>query len=162
MIDALTLAQTVLTGCLAAWMIIGVFDNWRHPDLNQASVEMVLRFELMAKEYPEDYKHLKHRQIENPQIIRALFRFLVLYETLAATALTIGTGMMIASLFGAIEIGLARDAAMIGALLFTTNWVGFLVGGNYFAYWYCHFEAQATHFLLLLWGLGVTILLALG
>lgn len=162
MIDVLAIAQTVLTGCLAAWMISGVYDNWRHPELNRTSVAMVMQFELMARDYPDDFAHLRYRQIKNPKIIDAVFRLLVLYETTAAIGLSIGTGMMVAGLIGAVDIELARNAAMIGALLFTTNWVGFLVGGNYFAYWYCHFEAQATHFMLMLWGLGVIILLSLG
>ena len=161
MTDVLVIAQTVLTACLAAWMITGVYDNWRHPDLNRASVEMVVRFQLMSTEYPEDYAYLKHRKIENPKIIRALFQFLVLYESMAAIVLSAGSVLMVAGLAGAADIEFAREVAMIGALIFTTNWVGFLVGGNYFAYWYCHFEAQATHFMLLLWGLGVIILLTL-
>ncbi len=162
MIDALTLAQTVLSGGLAAWMITGVYDNWRYPALNRASVKMVVQFELMAAEYPDEFAHLKHRRIENPRTIHKLYYLLVLSETTAAIALVVGTGLMVAGMAGAVPLDFARESAMIGALLFCINWIGFLVGGNYFAYWYCHFGAQATHFLLLLWGLGVIVLLALG
>jgi hypothetical protein len=41
------------------------------------------------------------------------------------------------------------------------NWAGFLIGGNYFCYWYSHFPGQSTHFQLVLWGTATMIFLAM-
>lgn len=158
----LPLVQMALTGCLAAWMIVGVADNWMHPKLNEDTVAMVTRFDRMARDYPEDYAQLAYRRIADPRWIRRLFYALVTWETVAALGLTAGTLMLGAALLGLTDLATARAAATLGALAFTLNWAGFLVGGNYFAYWYCHFQAQVTHFLLALWGTAVIILLQLG
>ena len=150
----------VCTG-MNLWMLVAVYDNWRHPRLNESGVAMVMQFELMAREYPDDFRLLQHRRIENPRIIRTIYYFLVMVETIAATTLTIGSLCLGLALFGVVELEFARAAALIGTLVFTLNWTGFLIGGNYFAYWYCHFQAQATHFLLALWGIALMLLLIL-
>jgi hypothetical protein len=36
-----------------------------------------------------------------------------------------------------------------------------VIGGNYFAYWYCHQWAQSNHFMLMYWGFFVLIVLLL-
>ena len=158
----LLLAQTVLTGCLAGWMLSGVLDNWRHPHLNESAVAMVMWFDLMEAEYPEDFAHVKHRKVENPKVVRAMFYLLVLWESIAALLLLAGTVLLVLALFGGAGGETARAVATLGALAFTMNWAGFLIGGNYFCYWYCHFSAQATHMMLALWGTLVVILLQMG
>ena len=155
----LPLSQMLLTGCLAGWMIAGVADNWIHPKLNEEAVAMVTRFDRMARDFPQDYALLACRRVADPRWIRRLFYALVTWETVAAIGLSVGTAMLGAALFGWVELETARMAATLGALAFTLNWAGFLIGGNYFAYWYCHFQAQVTHFLLALWGTLVIILL---
>lgn len=158
----LLFAQAVLTACLMGWMLSGVLDNWRHPLLNENAVAMVMRFELMEADYPEDFAHVKHRKVENPKVIRAMFILLVLWESVAALFLSVGTVSLVLALFGVAEVEMARTLATLGALAFTANWAGFLIGGNYFCYWYCHFPAQATHMMLALWGTLVVILLQMG
>ena len=115
----------------------------------------------MAQEYPDEYRLVRHRRVENPKIIRLVYFLLVGAESVAAITLSFGTACLALALFGAADPGFARSAALIGALAFTLTWSGFLVGGNYFVYWYCHFQSQATHFLLALWGLALLILLLL-
>lgn len=155
------LAQFLVCAGVNGWMLIGVYDNWRHPYLNESGVAMVMRFDLMSQEYPEDFRLLQHRRIDNPKVIRGVFYLLVLSESIAAITLTIGSICLGLAVFGLVDVGFARSAALIGALFFTLNWSVFLIGGNYFAYWYCHFQAQATHFLLALWGIGLILLLIL-
>jgi predicted small integral membrane protein len=155
----LILVQCALTGGLAGWMITGVVDNWRYPDLNVEAVAMVTRFDLMAAQYPADFAHVKHRRIDDPRKIRALFRLIVLWETLAALLLTLGTGMLAAAAIGLVDVTLARAIAVLGATAFVMNWAGFLIGGNYFCYWYGHFPSQATHLMLAIWGILVLLVL---
>ena len=153
--------QFLVCAGMNTWMLVAVYDNWRHPRLNESGVAMVMQFDLMAREYPEDFRLLQHRRIDNPRIIRGVYYFLVGFETIAAIALTIGSLSLGLALFGQAELAFARSAALVGALIFSLNWTGFLIGGNYFAYWYCHFQAQATHFLLALWGIALMLLLIL-
>lgn len=156
---ALLLAQAVIVGCMAAWMITGVVDNWVHPALNQGAVAEVLRFEKMREDFPEDFEYVKYRMLDCPRTIRALFYALVAWETVAAILLTAGTGALLLAMGGLVPADLARFVAVLGALAFTMNWAGFLTGGNYFCYYYSHHSGQATHFKLLLWGVLATILL---
>ncbi|MEL6205634.1 MAG: DUF2165 family protein [Pseudomonadota bacterium] len=158
---ALLIAQAVVTGCMAAWMVTGVFDNWRHPHLNLSAVAMVTRFDRMAEDFPQDFEVVKHRRVSDMRVIRGLFYLLVAWETVAAITLVGGTVALVMALGGAVDVELARLLAVLGALAFTVNWAGFLAGGNYFCYWYCHFAGQATHFMLLIWGILGTILLVI-
>lgn len=156
---ALPLTQLVLTACLAGWMVSAVYNNWRFPALNEDAVAMVMKFEMMEAAYPYDYAVVRHRRIDNPKTIKALFRLMVLMETTAALLLTLGAGLLAASLFGAVSIDTARFVALLGTLVFVANWAGFLIGGEYFCYWYCHFSSQATHMMLAIWGTMVAGLL---
>ena len=53
----------------------------------------------------------------------------------------------------------ARALALLGATLFTAIWIGFLVAGNYFCYWFCHEWGQNTHYQMTIWGIGTMIFL---
>lgn len=157
---AILAAQTAATGFLAAWMFTGVKDNWLHPDLNGAIVGIILRIEKMQQDFPQEYAQIKHRRVEDERVHRSIFRFIVLWESLALVVLALATAMMVLALVGLLAPDMARSLAVIGALLFTSVWAGFLVFGNHWIYWYCHEWGQNSHFQLLLWGLGTMILLA--
>ncbi len=159
---ALPIAQTVLTFCLGGWMVSGVFNNWMFPRLNEAAVAMVMNFELMELTYPDDFAVVQHRKITNPKAVRAVFYLMVSSETVTALLLTAGGLLMALSLFGLVPSETARLLALLGALAFTINWTGFLIGGEYFCYWYCHFGSQATHMMLAIWGTLVSCLLLIG
>lgn len=155
------LAEALMTGLIGLWMVTGAVDNWRFPDLNRAAVATVLRMERMAAQYPEEFAHVAHRRLTDDRVIRFLFRVVVLCETLAALLLCLGASLLaVAGLVGA-DPALAHTVALAGAMVFTAIWAGFLIGGNYFCYYYCHFEGQFTHFLLVIWGSIVTTLLVL-
>lgn len=154
-------AQTAACGFLAAWMFTGVKDNWLKPDLNGAIVGIILRIEKFEQLYPEEFEQVRHRRIENQRIHRAVFGFIVLWETLALVLLTIGFIALCLALISVVHADTARALALLGATAFTSVWAGFLIFGNHWVYWYCHEWGQNSHFQLLLWGLGTMIFLAL-
>jgi len=112
--------------------------------------------ELMAEQYPSEFSQVAHRRVRDVRIINLSFWLVVVWETLAAILLCVGAFLLskVALLGG--DVTLARDIALAGALAFTVNWAGLLIGGNYFCYYFCHFEGQFTHFLLVIWGSLVT------
>lgn len=157
----LLLAQTCATGFLALWLTTGVWENLRHPQLNSAFTAEVLSMSRMREAYPQDYARVAHRRIDSPAMQTLLFRLIVGWECLALLALWIGTGAMAAALIGATPPDTARALALLGALLFSATWAGFLIAGNWFCYWFCHEGAQNTHFQMTLWGTATMVLLAI-
>ncbi len=155
------LVDAVLVGTLGVWMAVAVADNWRHPKLNLEAVAMVVRFDLMARDYPDDFALLAHRRIDDDALIARLFHMIRAAETLAAIVLFLSAGLLLGAALGAVAAPVATGAAVLSTALFATIWAGFVIGGNYFAYWYCHQWAQSNHFMLLYWGLFVLLVLLL-
>ena len=114
----------------------------------------------MREAYPDAYAIVAHRRVSNPNIQKWLFRLIVLWEVLAAIALWIGFATILLSVFGQAVPETGRALALLGALMFTTTWAGFLIAGNWFCYWFCHEGAQNTHYQMTLWGLGTMLLLS--
>lgn len=157
----LLLVDALLVAGLCVWMTVAVADNWRHPKMNEETVAMVVRFDLMAELYPDDFRQIAHRRIDDPRTIGRLFRAIRLVETVSAAALCVSVLLLVLAAWGAIHTVVATAVALISAAFFTTIWAGFLIGGNYFAYWYCHQWAQSNHFMLMFWGLFVVVVLLL-
>ncbi|MBN8291841.1 DUF2165 family protein [Rhodobacter sp. NTK016B] len=155
----LLLVDAALVASLGVWMAVAVADNWRRPKLNEDSVAMVVRFDLMAQEYPEDYALLADRRIDDPRLIHIMFHAIRLAETVAAIALLVSAGLLVLAAVGAVDAGLATGIAIVSATVFTLIWGSFVTGGNYFAYWYCHQWAQSNHFMLMYWGFFVLLVL---
>lgn len=155
----LLLVDAALVAGLAAWMIVAVADNWRHPKLNEDAVAMVVRFDVMASEFPDEFAVLAHRRIDDPKLIGTLFRAMRLAETLAAVTLSLATLLLIGAAFGAVATPVAQVVSVASAAFFACIWAGFVIGGNYFAYWYCHQWAQSNHFMVMFWGLFVLLIL---
>ena len=158
---AVLIAQAVLTGLLAAWMLIAARDNWSVAALNGEIVRAVLRLDRLREAYPAEYALVRHRRIEDPRAHRVAYRLIVLWETLAGIVLTLGAVLLGLAALGLAPAEAARVLALAGALLFVATWAGFLIAGNHFVYWYCHEGAQSTHLQLVLWGLGTMLFLAL-
>jgi hypothetical protein len=58
--ELLTLvAQTVLVGLLAGWLVIGAYENIRAPEVNLALVREVFSMEAIAREMPGVYELVK-------------------------------------------------------------------------------------------------------
>jgi hypothetical protein len=159
MAAVLFLVEAALVAGLGLWMAVAVADNWRHPRMNEEAVAMVVRFDLMAQDYPEDFALVAHRRIEDPAMIRRLFHAIRLAETAAAVALFLSALLLVLAAGGAVPGVLATGAAIVSAAVFTLIWGGFIIGGNYFAYWYCHQWAQSNHFMLMYWGFFVLLVL---
>lgn len=77
--------------------------------------------------------------------------------TTCATRIARSDGTTILAAGGAASAGLATGAALVSTAFFTLIWGGFIIGGNYFAYWYCHQWAQSNHFIFMYWGFFVLI-----
>ena len=124
------LVQLMVCIGLNLWLWVAVYDNWRHPCLNESGVAMVMRFDLMAREYPEDFRLLQHRRIDDPKIIRRFFYALVISETIAAITLSIGTLCLAAALFGLMAGDLTARTGTIGAAWgfhFANNCIAILI-----------------------------------
>ena len=157
--QVLLLVEAALVAGLGTWMAVAVADNWRHPRLNEEAVGTVVRLDLMARDYPEDFALIAHRRIDAPRTIRRLFQAIRLAETAAAAMLFGSVLLLVLAAGGIVPAASATAAAIVSAAFFTLIWAGFLIGGNYFAYWYCHQWAQSNHFMLLYWGFFVLIVL---
>ena len=118
-----------------------------------------MRMDRFAEMYPDDFKQVAHRRINNPSMHNALYWFIVVCELLATVLLWVGVVWLALAVFGSADIASARVAALIGVLTFTSVWAGFLIVGNHFGYWYCHEWAQNTHFQLIIWGTAAIVLL---
>lgn len=153
------LAQTCLTFYLAAWLFTGVRDNLLFPDMNGSAISAVVSMERLRELYPEDFKQMEHRAITSPGLQKVLFRLIVFCESIACLLLIGASLWMAAALFGLADPASAKIAAMAASLAFTSIWAGFLIVGNHYAYWMCHEWAQATHYQMLLWGIGTMIFL---
>ena len=107
---AMLLIEAALVASLGLWMAVAVYDNWRHDKLNREAVAMVMRFDLMARDYPEDYKIVAHRRIDSEAVISFCFNTIRLAETAAAIVL-FGAALMLASAgFGGTEVAAATTA----------------------------------------------------
>lgn len=153
------LVDAALVFGLAVWMVVAVADNWRHPQLNEEAVAMVLRFDFMARDYPAEYQHVAYRRIDDPVTIRRMFQAIRAAETLAALALLISGTALVLAAFGAVSVDVATAMAVLSAAFFSLVWAGFVIGGNYFAYWYSHQWGQSNHFMLMFWGFFVLLVL---
>jgi predicted small integral membrane protein len=157
---ALLTAQIVATGLIAAWLTTGVYDNIRHPRINETYTAEVFSMARMKSEYPVEYAEVAHRAVHNRTVQLIAFRIVILAELVACLLLWSGViGLLMAATgTGSLETG--RTFALLGAAAFTCVWGGFLIVGNYFSYWFCHEGAQNTHYQMTLWGLGTMILIA--
>lgn len=150
---ALFIAHCSATFFLAAWLTTGALENLLKPDLNRTFTSEVMEMSRMAADYPEHYALVQRRVVRNKGLQHALFWLIVGWEIIAALTLWAGLGGLLS--------GFGAGLALLGAVLFTATWAGFLIVGNWFCYWYCHEGAQNTHYQMTLWGLGTMILLAL-
>ena len=155
------IAAAVMVLLLGLWMLVGVWDNWRYPRINKDIVAQVMRLERMEQDYPNEFARVAHRRVSSESHISVAFWMVCLWESLATILLLIGAVLLGSASMNGADPETARNVALAGALVFTSNWAGFLIGGNYFLYYFCHFEGQFTHFLLLIWGAVVVTMLTL-
>ena len=154
------LAQMVSLSGLAAWLSTGIWDNLRHPENNETYTAQVMSMARMQAEYPDEFARVAHRAVSSRRLQQLAFRFVVLAEVAATLVLWLGVGALAMAMSGALDPALARAVGLIGAMMFTAIWAGFLVVGNFFSYWFCHEGAQNTHYQMTLWGTANMIFLA--
>ncbi len=159
---AILLSQAVSVFFLAAWLTTGVIENLFHSRLNSTFTAEVMDMARMREDYPDAYQDVAYRRVTSKGLQKFLFRLIVAWETAVSVLLWIGFVALAMALFGLMEVSSARTLAVLGSLAFTSVWAGFLIGGNWYCYWFCHEGAQNTHYQMTLWGLGTLILLASG
>ena len=91
--------------------------------------------------------------------IRAFFQTMRLAETIAEAALLLASMLLVTAIFSPGIAALAQGLAVLGTAFFTCIWSGFIIAGNYFAYWCCHHWAQSNHFMEMYLGLFVLVIL---
>ncbi len=156
---AMLLIEAALVASLGLWMVVAVYDNWRHAKLNRDAVAMVMRFDMMERDYPDEFRLVSHRKVENETLISLCFNAIRLAESTAAVILVAAAlGLMLAG-FGQIDAGGATTFALIATTFFILIWAGFIVGGNYFHYYFCHQWGQSNHFMFMYWGFFVLLVL---
>jgi predicted small integral membrane protein len=155
--EVILVVQALVVAMPAAWLSVGVIDNILHPHINRDDVAKVLALEAL-RDFPEIRSRLEHRAITNPAIVRLLFTVMVMAETISCVILWAGSACLVGALFGFCDAYFAREMAILGAASFVGIWASFLIGGQWFYYWYAQF-GQTTHFLATLWGLGVLLVL---
>lgn len=154
------IAQTVSVAAIAAWLSVGVYGNLRYPLNNELYTAQVMSMERLRTDYPEEFARVGHRAVTNRRVQLAAFRLAVLAELVAALLLIAGAVALVMALAGAGSAQTAKTIAMLGALVFTSIWAGFLIVGDYFSYWFCHEGTQATHYHMTFWGMANMIFLA--
>ncbi|MFK7879887.1 DUF2165 family protein [Roseobacter sp.] len=156
---AVLVAQTIATSAIAAWLTLGLRDNLLFPSVNETYTAEVLAMTRLRTEYPEEFKKVAHRAISNRRTQRLLFQVVVFAEAVACIFLWIGTIALLLSVTGISNAETGRVLALAGATSFTAVWSGFLIVGNHFCYWFCHEDAQNTHYQMTLWGLATMVLI---
>ena len=146
-------AQTVLVGLLAGWLVIGAYENWRAPDVNLDLIRDVCSMESIEREMPGVYALVKRNKVTSEGLHTGMFRLIVLFETLVAAGLVVGTLLLGLSVFGAFDATAAQVVAGWSVLGFTLIWGMFLVGGNWFHYWVSHKSTQHTLYFMTFWGI---------
>ncbi len=152
--ELLTLvAQTVLVGLLAGWLITGAYENIRAPQVNLELVRDVFSMRLMEEEWPAIYALVKRNRMTSHGLQTGLFRLIIAFETLVAAGLALGTLMLGLSVFDLVSAAYAQLFAGWAVLGFILIWGLFLVGGNWFHYWVTHKGTQHTHYFMTIWGI---------
>ena len=152
------IAQAVLVALQAAWLSLGAYENIRHPDANRSDVAKVLALEALADQ-PQILKQVAYRRIADPAIVRVVFGAIVAAESLVALLLWFSALLLAGAVLGLVPAELAHTVAILAVLGFTAIWAAFLIGGQWFYYWYGAY-GQQSHFLLTLWGIATLLVLA--
>jgi predicted small integral membrane protein len=156
---AVLLVEAAMVAGLGVWMAVAVYDNWVHAALNRAGVAMVMGLEIMARDFPEEFAVVAHRRVTDPRLVDLAFQAIRITETLAAGALLVSALALAGAALGMVAPLAATVLAVLSVAFFCLIWAGFIIGGNYFHYYYCHQWGQSNHFMFMYWGLFVLVLL---
>ncbi|MEM1373058.1 MAG: DUF2165 family protein [Pseudomonadota bacterium] len=144
---------------LAIWAVVAVGDNWRFPKMNREAVAMVVRMDMLEADFPEDFAYVAHRRVADPKRIDFLFQLIRMVETISAAMLCLSVILLFIAALSAAGGEFALGFAALSVMGFGGIWAAFIIGGNWFAYWYCHQWAQSNHFMLLSWSFFVLLIL---
>lgn len=153
------LIEAALVAGLGVWMAVAVYDNWVHAALNRNGVAMVMSFEIMERDFPAEFAVVAHRKVTDARLIDLAFHTIRATETLAAGALFVSSALLLMAAGGMVPAAAAQAAALLSLAFFCLIWAGFIIGGNYFHYYFCHQWGQSNHFMFMFWGLFVLAIL---
>ena len=156
-VDATLLVQALVVAMPAIWLGIGVFDNIRYPEINRDDVARVLALDAL-NDNPDIRAKVAQRAVTDERLIRGLFVLIVVAEFAATVLMLAGSICLFGALLGHVAPEYARLLALAGVVGFTGIWAGFLIGGQWYYYWYASL-GKTTHLLALLWGLAVILIL---
>ena len=134
--DMLLFAQTISLFLPTLWLTTGVRDNILYPPVNEVFTAQVLTMQRMKEDYPEEYARVSHRAVHPRSWQKGLFRLIVAAELMTVVVMWVGVALLAFAALGFAIPSIARDVAMLGALLFTSVWAMFTVVGNHFSYWF--------------------------
>ena len=152
-------AQSAVVAFEAAWLTLAVYDNLRHPTLNERGFAKVLAMDLVQQD-AEVYKEVSDRRVEDPRVEKRLFNALVAAEVIVSALLWLGALGLLLAAFGAIGHEGARAWAVLAVLGFTAIWASLLIGGLWFWDRVGMMPAVQAHFFLILWGTATLAFLA--
>ena len=153
--------QVVLVLMPTLWLVLGALENIRAPSANGNLVADVLSMKQMSVEFPDMFAALGRNRITSPRIHKAIFGAIVAFECFVAIVMIAGVIALFLAGTGIVPTDTARIVATLGMLGFSLIWSSFLVGGQWVHYWAGYKDAQLTHFIMMLWGIAVIVVLYL-
>ena len=145
------LVHCVLVLLPAGWLTPAVIDNMRHPDVNRDDVARVLRMEAL-EEWPDVLARVGHRRLEDREVVARVFRLVVTAELCTTILLWCAVLALAGQLFGVTDGSWPLALAKLAVLSFSVIWASFLIGGQWFYYWFGE-HGQITHMLAMIWGI---------
>lgn len=155
----LVAVQAFAAALPAAWLSLGALDNMFHPSINRDEMARVLAMEFL-EDWPEVKAEVGHRAVTDARVVRVLFALAVFAECAASLLLWAGAACLALAFLGEADRDMARDVALVGAAAFSGVWASFLIGGQWFCYWYGA-GGQSTHLKALVWGLATVAVVAM-
>jgi hypothetical protein len=120
---------------------------------------MVMRFDLMARDFPDDSRS-SPIAVDSEASSRSRFNAIRMAETaLRRSCCSRPAAGLVWPRSGLFDAGSATTAAQVATTFFVLIWAGFIIGGNYFHYYYCHQWGQSNHFMFMYWGFFVLLVL---
>ena len=160
--ESVLFAKSVAVALPAGWLALGVYNNVRFPVSNMGAVTGVLTLEGMREAFPDIEDAVMRRAINSPTLVAFLYWGIVLAEIVVTAGLLFSAACLLCASLGHIGGEQKLWLANLSVTGFTAIWGAFLVGGQWFSYWFNFAESQKTHFHMLQWGLLTLIFLNVG
>jgi len=158
--DAFWLAKAIVFGGLGSWLLLAALNNLMDANTNITLLRRMMRMDAIREDGILG-QGLLVRAIRNDACIPLLLRTVALTQLLIATALMLAALAMAAVglQLGEVDSAWLTDVATLSVSAFLTLWFFFLVGGLWFGYWIKMGSVQIVHFIMLMFGFLLLLLL---